>query len=242
VRIAVVADIHANLPAFEAVIADWGAVDEVWCLGDLVGYGPFPNECIARLQSFPYRCLAGNHDWAAIGKISTADFNPEARQAAEWTGRQLLPAHRRFLADLPTTLVVGAFTLVHGSPRAPIWEYVLDPVQAAENFAAFQTPYCFIGHSHIPVVFAERPGQPEADVALPTHGTVVPLGPTRLLLNPGSVGQPRDGDPRASYVLLDTDQQTVTYRRVSYDIARTQAAMRAAGLPARLWLRLAHGW
>ncbi len=239
-RVAVISDVHSNLTALEAVVADFGAVDEVWCLGDVVGYGPDPNECIRLLRQLPnFSCVAGNHDWACIGKLSTDDFNPAARAAAAWTAAQLTAASRDFLLALPTRLERADYTLVHGSPRDPILEYLLSVWQAAECFAAFATRCCFVGHSHVPLIFEQTPtGARYVD---PDYGAPVEAGSARLIVNPGSVGQPRDRDPAASYLLLDPGAGRIEYRRVPYDVAATQARMRAAGLPDRLWQRLSYG-
>lgn len=240
--IAVVADIHANLDAFEAVIADWGEVEEVWCPGDVIGYGPEPNECMDRLRSFPHLvCVPGNHDYAAIGVLNTGEFNAAARIAAEWTAERLRPEHRRFLLSLQVIVTRGDVTITHGSPRDPIWEYMLTASQARANFAHFSTACCLIGHTHVPAIFvAEGEGAEQGLYAKP--GTVVRTGKTRLMLNPGSVGQPRDHDARAAYALYDAASGRFEFRRVPYDIEATQAKMLRAGLPAVLAERLAHGW
>ena len=243
-RYLILSDIHANLPALEAVLAAAGAVDAVWCLGDLVGYGPQPNECVERVRNLPgLRCVAGNHDWAALGKLSLTDFNPQARWAVEWTAQQLIPAHRAWLDGLPERIEEEGFTLVHGSPRHPIWEYVLNSAVASENMAYFDTPACLVGHTHVAVIFLEPGRQHRAAPAIvPEPGQVFSYRPVRAIINPGSVGQPRDGDPRASYALLDTEAGQIEYRRETYAIQETQERIRAAGLPERLALRLSYGW
>jgi len=243
-RIAVISDIHANLAAFQAVLKDMGTVDETWCLGDVVGYGPDPNECIELLcKQEPHVCIAGNNDWAALGRLETADFNADAEFAALWTRDHLTPANRAYLESRPERVPKGDFTLVHGSPRDPIWEYLLSAGAARDNFPLFATPYCFVGHSHIPIIF--RQGLAINDSPEIQAGTVsvpINLDQRRLIINPGSVGQPRDGNPDASYVILDTEAHTVTYRRVPYAIEETQERMRQAGLPPRLIARLSFGW
>lgn len=242
-RVAVVADIHANLTAFQAVKAAWGEVDEVWCLGDLVGYGPDPNGCVDELLEMKHVCVPGNHDWAALGRIDVSDFNPAARAAAEWTSDQLTAEARAYLESLDQPLDQGAFTLVHGSPRQPIWEYLLDATSARENFDDFATPYCLIGHSHVPLMFAMGPDGRVGGQQLTPQGAF-PLRGARRILNPGSVGQPRDGDPRASFAVIEMDDEgeaTFDLRRVEYDIGAVQARMRQAGLPEPLALRLAVG-
>ena len=243
-RVAVVSDIHANLAALNAVLADAGVVDETWCLGDLVGYGPQPNECIDTLRKRePHLlCIAGNHDWAALGKLDTAQFNNDAESAALWTRRTLTKESHAYLDALPERLQRDEITLVHGSPRDPIMEYVVSLAVARANFAVLTTRYCLLGHSHLPFVMAEadQPGDmPEHRVA---HvNTPVQLDARRLLINPGSVGQPRDGIHDASYLILDTTALTIEHRRVPYPIKETQNLMEQAGLPKRLIARLDYG-
>ena len=241
-RIAIVSDVHSNLAALQAVLrhADsGGSADAVWCLGDIVGYGAEISATIAALRGRPLTSVAGNHDLAATGAISVEDFNPVAAEAALWTAEQLSSDERAFLLDLPLTMVTGAFTLVHGSLREPMWEYLLDPEQATAQFASQTTPYSLIGHSHLLFWVEERRGGPSFYRA--DDGTTIELGERRLIINPGSAGQPRDGDPRASYVLYDEGAATITWHRVEYDIAATQASIRAAGLPDMLAERLALG-
>ncbi|MHB1133212.1 MAG: metallophosphoesterase family protein [Chloroflexota bacterium] len=240
--VAVLSDVHGNLAALQAVLADVPAVDEFWCLGDLVGYGPEPNGCIETILGLKHLALAGNHDWAAVGKIATDTFNADARRAAEWTANQLTPANRNVLLGLPTELVVGEFTLVHGSPRDPIWEYILAGGQAAANLDHFSTPYCLVGHTHLPLVYLGPWGEEAAQLARPTPDLPLALAERRLIVNPGSVGQPRDGDPRAAYAVVDLAARTLVFKRVAYDVAATQEKMRRAGLPERLAARLTFGW
>jgi predicted phosphodiesterase len=243
VRIGVVSDIHSNLVAFETVLNAIGEVDQLWCLGDIVGYGPRPNECVARLVASKHLSVAGNHDYAAIGKIGVEDFNPFAALATQWTAETLAGPTREYLAALPTVQTSGEFTLVHGSPRGPLWEYLLSATSATASFERFEGPFCLVGHTHVPAIFARSPeGEVqvhrivgEAEVSLKRPGW-------RFILNPGSVGQPRDDDPRASCLLIDTDRGSASWRRFEYDIAETQEQMRRVKLPARLVERLAHGW
>ncbi len=238
---AILADIHGNLAAFEAVLDDIervGGCDELWCLGDIVGYGPEPSDCIALLRRHSHLCVAGNHDWGAIGRIDISDFNPHAAAACRWTGEQLSDGDIAYLDNLPLTLVRGDFTIVHASPRDPIWEYVLSAHTAGENFAHFDTGYCLIGHSHAPAVFHLCEGNCRQ---LELHPTLE-LGGERLLINPGSVGQPRDGDPRAAYAVYDTNESRISHYRVTYDVERTQRRMMEAGLPQFLIQRLSDGW
>jgi predicted phosphodiesterase len=241
-RCAIIADIHANLTAFEAVLDDMerrGGVDEIWCLGDIVGYGPDPHECIERLRQYNHVCVAGNHDWAAIGKISTADFNPDAALACQWTAGQLNKKDVKYLEKLPMVIDKDTFKLVHGSPREPIWEYVISTGIARENFNFFQLLYCLVGHSHVPFVFREEDGSCTSSRLVDNIGLAV--GESRLILNPGGVGQPRDGDPRASYAIYDSETRIVKLHRIPYDVAAVQDRMMKKGLPVRLAVRLQHG-
>jgi diadenosine tetraphosphatase ApaH/serine/threonine PP2A family protein phosphatase len=241
VHVLIISDIHANLAALEAVLDDAPPFDEVWCLGDLVGYGPRPNACIERVRTLPHTSLAGNHDWAALGKLDLSSFNPIARSANEWTQRQLTAGSRATLSALSPSLQLDDFTLAHASPREPIWEYIMDASTATQNFEHFSTPFCLVGHTHVPVVFELDEEQGFCQVLLPPFPEPVTLGPRRAIINPGSVGQPRDGDPRASYALLNTAEMTLAFRRVAYPIETTQARMRAEGLPQRLIDRLQIG-
>ena len=236
----VLSDIHSNLAALEAVLADAGEVEHVWCLGDLVGYGPDPNECVARIRQLPHLCVAGNHDWGVLGKLDLSDFNAYARRACLWNREQLSEENREYLEELDEHIAEGDFTLVHGSPRAPIWEYVMSLDVAARNFASFDTPFCFVGHTHAPIAFVEESASCRA-IALP-EDQPVRLGRERLIINPGGVGQPRDGDPRAAYLILDTDDLIIEHHRVAYPIEITQRKMQKAGLPRQLIDRLDYGW
>ena len=240
-RYAILADIHGNLAAFKAVLQDIdgrGGAEELWCLGDIVGYGPDPSECIALLRQHNHLCVAGNHDWAAIGKVDISDFNPDAAEACRWTARQLSPEDVRYLENLPLTLSRDDFTIAHGSPREPIWEYVLSTQSARANFQFFETRFCLIGHSHVPLVF-ENVGGRCALMELPAE---LRLGENRLIINPGGVGQPRDGDPRAAYAIYDEDAATIYHYRIPYDIEATQERMVKHGLPIFLAARLSYGW
>ena len=245
-RYLVISDIHANLTAFNAVLdAAEGEYDQIWCLGDVVGYGPHPNECVERLQEFDYICLAGNHDWAVVNKLDYEDFNPHARFSIEWTQEQISPDNLNFLKDLPTFLNHERdFTLVHASPRHPILEYIAYAKIAQLNFRHFNTPYCLVGHTHSPVVFVE------ADAAQHMCAEIIPgpddfthkLNAQRLIINPGSVGQPRDGDARAAYGILDTETMDFQIKRVPYHVSEVQELMKQHNFPRKLWTRLAFGY
>ena len=290
-RYAILSDIHGNDEALRAVFEDMtrlsreqsSPIHQVWCLGDVVGYGPEPGECVRRIRSRCDICIPGNHDWAAVGRIDLADFSSAAADSALWTRDHLKPDERVYLRSLPEVTQVGDFTLAHGSPSNPIWEYLTSAAAAAPNFSAFNTTYCVVGHSHLPLIFLQPtnaehvPLAPfnramESKVALamalpgglsrrameegtnestsqhfgscqriiPSSGHwVLPAG-HRAIINPGSVGQPRDGDPRASYVIYDSDLG-FEFRRVPYDIGATQRKLRGSGLSDKLAERLAHG-
>jgi diadenosine tetraphosphatase ApaH/serine/threonine PP2A family protein phosphatase len=238
-RFAVLSDIHANLAALDAVRDDLPTVDETWVLGDIVGYGPQPNEVIRALQEMGARSVMGNHDGAAIGSVDARWFNPDAASAIEWTVQVVDDNARAYLAALPDVRRDGELTAVHGSPRDPTWEYVTGPGVAAANLSAFDTRLCLHGHTHVPVIFSAEDGR---IVIVPaTPDAPLRLDAARALVNPGSVGQPRDGNPAASYLVLDTDSGTAEFRRVTYDVARTQQLMGEVGLPARLAERLSYG-
>lgn len=241
-RAALVADVHGNLVAFEAVLADAdarGGFDELWSLGDVVGYGPRPAECIDLLRSLPHRAVVGNHDLAACGALGVEEFNAAAARAALWTRAALDDERRRWLAGLPQVERAGDFTLVHGTLRRPVWEYLVSAEAAGAHFALQETPYSAVGHSHLPFVALERRQGPV--LLLQEDGAELQLGPARVIVNPGGAGQPRDGDPRAAYALYDSEARAVRFYRVAYDIGATQRQMEAAGLPRWLIERLAFG-
>ncbi len=238
-RIAVLSDIHSNLAALNAVRADLPAHDEVWVLGDIVGYGPQPNEVVRALQEMGARSVLGNHDGAAIGTVDPHDFNPDAAQAIRWTAEVIDDNTRAYLASLPEIRCEGDLTAVHGSPRNPVWEYITSSSIATENLAAFATRLCLFGHTHVPIVFSADDGQATPIAAVPE--SPLTLGAERALLNPGSVGQPRDGNPASSYLLFDTDANVAEFHRVAYDVAETQRLMRQLQLPPRLVERLSWG-
>jgi diadenosine tetraphosphatase ApaH/serine/threonine PP2A family protein phosphatase len=242
VRIAITSDIHANLGALEAVLEHAGTIDGIWNMGDCVGYGPQPSECIARLREAGAIWVAGNHERAATGAISTEEFNPAAAVAAQWTANRLTDDEKAFLDALPETRIESDFTLVHGSLRWPIWEYLVDFETARAHLSLQQTPFSFVGHTHIPMQATELPDDRQGcELHRLADGDVVVLGDSHLVLNPGSVGQPRDGDKRASYGILNTDAGTFTLHRVDYDIAATQKLMEEADLPNWLIERLEIG-
>lgn len=242
-RYAIIGDIHSNLAAFKAVLKDieqQGEVQKLWCLGDIVGYGPDPHDCIELLSQTNHTCVAGNHDLAAIGKVSTARFNPDATTALEWTTQQLSSDDIEYLENLPTVLEEDDFTLVHGSPREPVWEYIISTAVARENFTYFKTKYCLVGHSHMPLIFSYSEDGEFSSTGF-TPGISLALGKSKLIINTGGLGQPRDGDPRASYAIYDSETKQVKLYRVAYDIRDTQDRMVAAGLPLRLVVRLNQG-
>jgi diadenosine tetraphosphatase ApaH/serine/threonine PP2A family protein phosphatase len=242
-RFVVFSDVHANLTALDAVLADADRhrPGAYVCLGDIVGYGPDPNECAARVRALGAETVAGNHDRAAVGAIDIDTFTALARTAIEWTQHVLDPDARSWLAALPPRLRTHGWLAVHGSPRDPISEYIFDLPTALANFAAAEFTLCCVGHTHVPGVFVLEADGGIAESALPA-GTPVPLRrETRYLVNVGSVGQPRDGDPRAAYLLVDADARTMTLERVAYSVAFTQAKMAACGLPRLLGERLSLG-
>jgi diadenosine tetraphosphatase ApaH/serine/threonine PP2A family protein phosphatase len=242
-RILVFSDVHANAVALEAVLTDAGTVDETWCLGDVAGYGPQPNECIERIRSLPnLTCIMGNHDFAAIGNIALEIFNSDARKALLWQRKQFSEESRSFLSSLPDELVVhGEVSLAHGSPRDPIWEYVMNTLVARINLSYFETPWCFVGHSHFQAVFQFHAKTDDISIEVPRPAEQYELK-ERAILNPGSVGQPRDRDPRAAYAIFFPEARTWEPRRVEYDIKAVQKMIMDAGLPPRHAERLAGGW
>jgi diadenosine tetraphosphatase ApaH/serine/threonine PP2A family protein phosphatase len=252
-RALVISDIHANRAAFEAVLedADRLGYDGVWCLGDIVGYGPEPDWCVARVRTLGaaaacgLQALVGNHDYAVLDRMDLGDFNPEAAHTVIWTRNHLSPESLAWLNDLPKDPVVveEQFKLAHGSPRDSVWEYIMDPFIAGDNFREEEFKFCLVGHTHVPVIYTLPDGQSTVRVRKPVSGEALLLPDDgRAILNPGSVGQPRDGDPRSAYAILDTAKRLWLPRRVPYPIEITQAHMRDAGLPERLITRLSFGW
>jgi len=273
-RVLIISDIHANAVALETVLAHaHGRYDAVWCLGDVVGYGPRPNECVDLVRSHAALCVMGNHDWAALGRpgVNVDDFNAQAREAVLWTRAELTEASRAYLEQLPDEPVhpAGAADILvtHASPREPVWEYILTPSIAMANFARFTEELCLVGHTHKPALYrwrlleeGEMPAPASAASGLaggrvfatanvqylqPTAGTAVQLATSarqRLIVNPGSVGQPRDNDARAAYAILDLETRMWRQERVAYPVELAQNQMREAGLPKKLSDRLSFGW
>ncbi len=238
-RYAVLSDIHGNLPALQAVLEQLGSVDAIWCLGDIVGYGADPSGCVDLLRKTAKVTVQGNHDLACATGEGLSCFNSDAARACRWTKDALSQPDRAYLASLPSLATPDGITLAHGSPSDPTWEYVASPRVAALCFGAFGTPMCMVGHTHVPAVFRQatdgrvseiRPGE-----------SAVSLTGGRFIINPGSVGQPRDGNPAAAYAVLDTSAETVAFVRVRYPVTETQRRILAARLPARLATRLSYG-
>ena len=238
-RVAVLSDIHSNGPALRAALQAVGPHEQLWVLGDIVGYGPHPDEVVELLRDADAVAVQGNHDAAVVGRIPTGTFNDLARAAVEWTATTIKPHNLDWLAGLPEKRVEGDYTLAHGSPRDPLWEYLFSVPAARINLAAFETPYCLVGHTHHQLTFRDDHGQVEALLA--RAGGRLELDERRCILNPGSVGQPRDGDPRSGAMTIDTDTGQVEWLRFEYDIKATQAAIRATRLPGRLADRLELG-
>ena len=268
-RYGLVSDIHSNLVALTAVLEALeqdGPLDGLICMGDMVGYGPQPNEVVERLRNYPLQTILGNHDLAVIEKLDLEDFNQDAVDANVWTRYQLTDPNRQWLDSLSQSDHLGAFarlndklTLAHGSPAEPVWQYLTRAYDAAYSFSHFDTPLCFVGHTHLPRLFRmtenqiaaseEEPKtkknsqekQVKVSLHIPEAGEVVEIGDDRVILNPGSVGQPRDGDNRAAFGLFDDDAMTITFGRAAYDISATQTLMNEYKLPSRLSLRLDYG-
>jgi predicted phosphodiesterase len=248
-RIGIIGDVHANLPALEAVLADAGECDSWFCVGDTVGYGPYPNECTKMVRDLGALTVVGNHDLGSLGKIDLSSFNTDAREACRWTGGVLDDSARNHLDSLQSRLNGEGWMIVHASPRDPIWEYVLSKAQAYHNFLEFREKLCFHGHSHAPAIFRWNIGAQEADdftaleVTIPTDGDEIEVDEDhRFLVNVGSVGQPRDGDRRSCYVIYDESRQILEYHRVPYQIDEIQKRMAEVGLPSFLVDRLAYGY
>jgi predicted phosphodiesterase len=240
-RVAVISDIHGNLHALEAVLREVDAEqpDAVWCLGDLVGYGPRPDECCEVVRARADVCLAGNHDLGVLGELDLDDFAPDAAAAARWTRTVLGDEATRYLAGLQPAAQARGAELFHGSPRDPIWEYVLSGEAALAAFALTSEPVVLVGHSHVALAIRLEGGLLDGGAA--PAGTDADLAAGRWVLNPGSVGQPRDGDPRAAWLLLDPEEGRASFRRVAYPVERTQRELLERHLPEALAVRLAAG-
>jgi diadenosine tetraphosphatase ApaH/serine/threonine PP2A family protein phosphatase len=241
-KVAVISDIHANRHAFEATLQDVAASDaaELWCLGDLVGYGADPDACVELAREHVAVCLAGNHDLAVTGEISLDEFSRGASLAAQWTREVIAPENLAFLAGLSPTGRESSVGLYHASPLDPVWEYVLSALLAELCLDAQPDRVCLVGHSHVALSFVRNEG--ELATGEPRReGAELEIGTGEWLLNPGSVGQPRDGDPRASWLLLDLDGQKASFKRTEYDVAGAAGAIRAARLPDSLAERLEYG-
>ncbi|MGH2875581.1 MAG: metallophosphoesterase family protein [Solirubrobacteraceae bacterium] len=241
-RVAVVSDIHGNRHAFEAVLDEIEQTEcrELWCLGDLVGYGAEPDACVALAGRHAAVCLAGNHDLGVSGTIPLEQFSRGAALAAAWTQRQITPETREYLDGLEPSNVHEAAALYHASPRDPVWEYVLSPLQAELCLDVQARRVSLIGHSHVALSFSRAPGEP-ATGQTRAEDEELDLSEGEWLINPGSVGQPRDGDPRAAWIELDLDEWSAVYRRTEYDVDGAAAAIRAARLPDSLAERLQYG-
>ncbi len=240
-RVAIISDIHANWHALEAVLAaiEEEGPDELWCLGDLVGYGPRPNPCCAAVERRAALCLAGNHDLGVLGRLELSDFTDDAVESARWTRGVLAEGSRAYLESLEPTARREGVELFHASPRDPVWDYVLSSEAAAAAFALTEEPLVLVGHSHVPLTLLLEDGALAGGLA--PGGAEADMRAGRWLLNPGSVGQPRDGDPRAAWLLLDVGARRASFRRVPYPVGRTQSEIRERGLPDALADRLAHG-
>jgi predicted phosphodiesterase len=241
-RVAVVSDIHGNRHAFEAVLADVETVgvDELWCLGDLVGYGAEPDACVELARRHAQVCLVGNHDLAVRGDLSLEEFSRGAELAARWTRETISADSLAYLAQLEPQRLDEAVGLFHASPRDAVWEYVLSALQAELCLDIQSRRVCLVGHSHVALSFCRLEGEP-ATGETRAAGSMLDLAQGEWLLNPGAVGQPRDGDPRAAWLVLDTSKWSAEYRRVEYDIAGAGAAIRDARLPDSLAERLQYG-
>jgi predicted phosphodiesterase len=239
--IAVLSDIHGNRHAFEAVLDACAPADEIWCLGDVVGYGGDPNACAELVREHCAICLAGNHDLAVTGGLGIEEFSRGAALSAKWTMTVITPDNLAFLSKLHPAGVEGPYGLFHASPRDPVWEYVLSELLAEQCFDAGDHRVSFIGHSHVALAFVRDGVDGRTTGAMREPGATADLRDRQWLLNPGSVGQPRDGDPRAAWLLLDTETGHAEWQRTRYDVAGAQDAIRAAGLPDSLADRLGYG-
>jgi diadenosine tetraphosphatase ApaH/serine/threonine PP2A family protein phosphatase len=240
--VAVISDVHANLPALEAVLAEIGRAEigRIWCLGDIVGYGGQPDECVALVSEKAEICLVGNHDLVALGQLDEATFSPAAAAAARWTRKTLAPSARAYMEGLSPADESQPIGLYHASPRDPVWEYVLSPLLADACMDEMEPRIGAVGHSHVALSF-HRDGHAATAGSQTEAGEDADLSAGDWIINPGAVGQPRDGDPRAAWLLLDMDNWTASWRRVKYDIEVAAEAIRDAGLPPALADRLYYG-
>lgn len=244
-KIGILADIHSNLEAFEAVLSELEKqeIEKIWHLGDIVGYGPNPNECIELIRKREIISLAGNHDLAIIGKISTLDFNPYAAAAVKLNAQELSEENKKFLENLPlTSKPEKDIILTHGSIRDPVWEYLLEIYQAEENFVLFKEKILFVGHSHLPIIFEKRENKIYQFRFPPDKAFLKFERDSRYIINPGSVGQPRDQNPKASFVIFDDENWILQYRRLVYPYQKTQEKMKKKGFPQFLIERLPLGY
>jgi len=243
-RYGIISDIHSNLEALEAALDFLRDVDALICPGDIVGYGPNPNECCDIIRERGVITVLGNHDAAVIGQMALDWFNPLARAAIEWTADQVTAANRAFLESLPLVHRLEHFVLVHGSLSSPEqFDYITSPWETIPTFAEMP-PHnlCFVGHTHIAEYYARPTGELQADqISMASGGTVALSAEFLYIINCGSVGQPRDYEPRAAVGIFDSDAGTVDIQRIEYPIAATQKKMRKAGLPKPLWTRLEFG-
>jgi predicted phosphodiesterase len=242
VRVAIISDIHGNRQAFEAVLdaIEASECEELWCLGDLVGYGADPDACVELARRHAAICLAGNHDMGVRGDLPLEQFSRGAALAARWTQETITADTLGYLSGLEPVMLDEKVGLFHASPRDPVWEYVLSALQADLCLDAQSHRVCLIGHSHVALSFCRVPGE-AASGQTRTDGEELDLDEGEWMVNPGSVGQPRDGEPRAAWLELDLDGGTAVYHRVEYDIDAAAAAIRAARLPDSLAERLSYG-
>ncbi len=243
-RVAVISDIHANLAALKVIIADIKAhqIKRVWCLGDIVGYGPQPNECIEELRKLPLISVAGNHDLGIINRLDLTCFNQPGQIAIEWQRQRLSVNSVNFLKSLaPKEHPVPEVIMVHASLRDPAWEYIYSAKLAADNIERLAAKICFFGHTHLPIIYWKENGSELKTIILPVNEEYALTGNSRWLINPGSVGQPRDNNPKAGYIIFDLKKMTLENRRLDYPIPETRELIREFGLPSYLGERLVVG-
>ncbi len=237
----IISDIHSNLEALEQVLAQLTLVDNKVCLGDMVGYGPNPNQCIHRIRSLNIPSVAGNHDKAVTGEMELTWFNPNARDAVNWTKKEISQENLEYLIKLPLILEEDDFYMVHGGLRSPLEEYITSVSDAIPTFEKMKKPLCFVGHSHVPLAVAMKKDGNYDGWVLTDKQEVLVDNYKKVIINVGGVGQPRDGDARASFGIYDTGTRIFTLRRIEYDFAKVQAKMREVGLPLPLIERLQYG-